>query len=395
MNVSTFEDGKLISPYLGIESMLDKVKKTNELNKVAYSVLICLTVCDINLNEKTQRNLEDEFDSLIMECDGENDFAKVREMLENAAKEGGYAVQFLQSVREKLNAEYQAKVKSKKITDINSKKAPVSYFNNSGKLISPYFDITFRPTGYKNFKLDIACSSLVMSLAVTDARRDDESQVRLLSDFCKIMKACKDDNDFLMVKMFLDEFVKLGGYAVELNEQVRSLISADNMPAIDNIYETVLEQLKQFGDVIPEVKQEVVREAVVPETLVAPVAPSTVQPVEQVSTPIQNVSTEPEKVESLETLEVLDTPSEPAVQMPALSVDPLVADFNESYSKFNERLEAYKANPTGDIELLLRNGRRLQDQLLDINGKISKDKFDMLDDELDSKIREIRKLMTN
>lgn len=403
MNVSTFENGKLTSPYLGVESMLDGSKKTNELNKRAYSVLICLAVCDVNFNERTERNLNDEFDGLIMECDGDNDFVKVKNMLEEAASNGGYAVTFLQSVREKLNAEYQAKVKSKKIVDLNNKKAPVSYISEAGKLISPYFDITYRPTGYKNFKLDIACSSMIMSLSMCDAKRDDETQVRLLNDFCKVMKACKEEEEFLMVKMFLDEFVKLGGYAVELNEQVRSLISLDNMPAIENIHNTVMEQLKQYGDVVEAPVASVpVQQTVQPAAIPAPVGPVTPevtsvaptpvapQPIEMpqvAATPVQQ-EVAPQPVEApIESLESLDTTTP--------SVDPLVQDFNESYAKFNECLEAHKVNPQGDVEVLLRNGRRLQDQLLDISGKISKEEFNRLDDELDQKIREIRKMMTN
>ena len=73
MNVSTFEDGKLVSPYLGIDSILDGVKKTNELNNKAYGVLVCLSVCDVLFNENTKKNLNDEFDSMILECNTDED----------------------------------------------------------------------------------------------------------------------------------------------------------------------------------------------------------------------------------------------------------------------------------------------------------------------------------
>ena len=89
MNVSTYENGKLVSPYLGIDSILDGVKKTNELNNKAYGVLVCLSVCDVLFNENTKKNLNDEFDSMILECNTDDDFKHVDEMLSKAALEGG------------------------------------------------------------------------------------------------------------------------------------------------------------------------------------------------------------------------------------------------------------------------------------------------------------------
>ena len=87
----------------------------------------------------------------------------------------------------------------------------------------------------------------------------------------------------------------------------------------------------------------------------------------------------------------LDLPvAEPDVSKMKVNVDPLVQDFKDSYEKFSERL-----NNGEDLEMLLRNGRRLQDQLLDCMKKMDREEFDRLDKELEDKIKDIRMKMSS
>lgn len=378
MNVSTFEDGKLVSPYLGIDSILDGVKKTNELNNKAYGVLVCLSVCDVLFNENTKKNLNDEFDSMILECNTDEDFRHVDEMLNKAALEGGYAGTFYTEIRDKINADYRNTLTKKS----NVNRGPISYMDENNKLCSPYFDVTFRPTGYKNFKLDMACSGLLMTLSVTDLKRDDESQIRLLGDFCDILLAAKSEEDHIMIKVFLDELVKNGGYAVEFNEQVRALTGLANRNNVINIKNTVNQQLQVNEPV------EAVQEVSAP-VQAAPVQEKT-QVTNNVPMPQIQISTDINGETPTEMFD-LDLPvAEPDVSKMKVNVDPLVQDFKDSYEKFNERL-----NNGEDLEILLRNGRRLQDQLLDCMKKMDREEFDRLDKELEDKIKDIRMKMSS
>ena len=377
MNVSEYVEGKLVSPYLGINSILDGVKKENELNSRAYGVLICLAVCDVLFTDKTKKNLEDEFEALILECNTEEDFLNVDKMLKEAADEGGYAKVYYDVAKLKLNKEAKEQIKLRKNSEVAGNRSPVSYISDNGKLESPYFDVSFRPTGYKNFKMDIACSGILMTLSVTDLKRDDESQIRLLKDFCDILLEAKSEEDHLMVKVFLDELVKKGGYAIEFNEQVRPLVGLANVATVQNILATCKAQIGKYDVEVNETSQ--LQQASV-EPQVQPAIPQI-----QISTDMNGDSVKP----------MVEPHSFPVQPVGSEPVDALVLDFKESLDKFNDRYNSYKTTGQGDLEVLLRNARRLQDQLLDCMNKMDKSDFNNYDLELENKVKDIRTLMSS
>ena len=372
MNVSTYENGKLVSPYLGIDSILDGVKKTNELNNRAYGLLVCLAVCDTLFTDKTKKNLDDEFEGVIMECNSPEDFAKVSEMLSKAALEGGYATIYYDAVKNNINEDYKRVIKEKNSSALVGMRGPISFIDEKGKLSSPYFDVTFRPTGYKNFKLDMACSGFVMTLSVADLKRDEESQIRLLGDFCDILLSAGNAEEHVMIKVFLDELRKKGGYAIEFNEQVRGIIGFDNLASVKTIKTTVESQLVKYNkdEVVVEAKNETVAET--EETKV-------VIPTIQINSDIDGNDISP-----TESLDVDVTPSVQAAPVTS-TTNPLVEDFKDSYNNFLTRL-----NAGGDFSILLRNARRLQEQLLDCMNVMDRAEFDKYDQELENKVKELR-----
>lgn len=381
MNVSEYVEGKLVSPYLGINSILDGVKKENELNSRAYGVLICLAVCDVLFTDKTKKNLEDEFEALVLECNTLEDFKKVDDMLKEAAEEGGYAKVYYDVAKLKLNNEAKEQIKARKNSEVAGNRSPVSYINGDGKLESPYFDVSFRPTGYKNFKMDMACSGILMTLSVTDLKRDDESQIRLLKDFCDILLEAKSEEDHLMVKVFLDELVKKGGYAIEFNEQVRPLIGLSNALTVKNIMATCKAQIAKYDVEVNETPQ--VQAPQVPVTPVENQSQPAIPQI-QISTDMNGDAVKP----------IVEPHSFPVQPVGSEQVDALVLDFKESLDKFNERYNSYKTTGQGDLEVLLRNARRLQDQLLDCMNKMDKADFNNYDLELENKVKDIRTLMS-
>ena len=385
MNVSTFEDGKLVSPYLGINSILDESNKSREINNRSYGLLICMAVADVNYNERTHRNALEEFNGVLLAAEKDEDYNKLRDMMEEAASMGGYAHTLYGQVKMKINANQKAELlKVQKDTD-SIRGVPVSYVDNLGRLISPYFDVTFRPTGYKNFTLDVACSSLLMTLSLADYKRDDETQIRLLGDFCKILKACENEEEHLRVKLFLDELVKLGGYSIEFNKQVRDLIGMDNSEKVDNIYRTVCEQVELYEGP----KEEVKKDEVIPDVVTQEV----VDEDEELDIP-ENIGSTSDS-DDVEELPSLSIPVEKNKEADILVELNDLDEFKESLGKFNSRLETYKATKSGDLNVLLKNARRLQDQLLDCMGSMNKDEFNKFDEELEGKVKEIRTLMTN
>ena len=73
-----------------------------------------------------------------------------------------------------------------------------------GGIESAYFDISYRPsTDHSNFKLNIACSSLLTYMALADITRKEEQINNLQEKFLESLSECKTEEEIKNLAIFL------------------------------------------------------------------------------------------------------------------------------------------------------------------------------------------------
>ena len=97
---------------------------------------------------------------------------------------------------------------------------------NDGIIKSKYYDVKYRPSmDGSNFKLDIACSSLLFNMALADITRDNDDINKLQEQFLEVLNNCKTDEELKNLATFLEMAANVGGYAKTFYSNNISMIS--------------------------------------------------------------------------------------------------------------------------------------------------------------------------
>ncbi len=220
--VSEKYNGGIESKYFGINNTIS-LKENPELRIESDSLITYLAMADTYRSESSIKNLNEHFMRTLTFCKSVEDLQKLNMLLQELAKIGGYAVEFYQANQSMLNINGIETAKNYVNELEKNKRNPVSFKVEDG-IGSEYFNVQYRPNGGLS-ELDINCSSLLTYMALADMTRKEERINKLMYKFYQTLLLCHTEEDFNHFRSFMGIVAKVGGYAVEFNENVRELIN--------------------------------------------------------------------------------------------------------------------------------------------------------------------------
>lgn len=189
-----------------------------------YYFLNCLIVSDISPITENIQKLNNAFNELLSKLTTEEDVQEMQEFLRDAAKLGGYAVKFQNSVE---------KILEDKMQEYNLKKISSDPISKHGKtetggsyIESDYYSIKYRP--FVDFSLNTKSSSFLTYLSIADAYRSNSSKDTLLLKFYGLLGACKTEEDINNLDKFLKETVSLGGYSITFYNEIKNKLNLNS-----------------------------------------------------------------------------------------------------------------------------------------------------------------------
>ena len=214
-------------------------------------------MADVKRDQKSIDKLQEVFLETLVKCQNAEEINNLSHLLYEAAKLGGYAVEFRNTNLSMLN-KTSIEDANRKLNEIKeAKKKPVSSTIEHG-VESDYFDVKYRPDGGLS-ELDLACSSIITYMALADATRKQKQIDNLNERFYRALLLCETNLDFINLSTFMNALANTGGYAIEYNEKVKDLINLEGQKKVAQICTESEKKEKADTTELEEFKKEFAR----------------------------------------------------------------------------------------------------------------------------------------